>query len=919
MARINAQKAINNFNGGLVTEASQLSFPENSLSKAMNVTIKTDGSISSREAFDNEVNSFNFSSETFSSLFPADKSPARVKKYRWRERDGNVIVFFYRSGDNSNTEDYIVFVIIKDGVELPIKYSATAPYTLDIDHAIDYMDLAFTPDGFYFPVRLIEGSYTRSVIHKVDCPEDSTTCELSQDYTGIGSTATREPTTGYNYSYSTSPKYYADVYFTLEDLHCDLYWDNVKVYDGPWSGTGMIAGGYEYRTGTNMGNYTTSSVYHLLYAVYRYGESTSPVDNGEGQPIRYRDFKGVPNPSGTDTNYKTNHPPYERLETLSAFSAYNLYNAGWPRIAGKTKIVANDNASTVAYSSLLTGFVPATKHYTEYFPSMCDAPYDALIDQTDTVEAIGVYSPFLLMANDPVTKRARRGTNILTMSYEYAGEANTEYYKSYFYPFGWSAGSMLLDEFYQYADEQCRVPSSVTAMSIIGGRAWYGITGRDFNLAFSQINDTSDPFNSSMIGSLTDCYQANDPNAEIENDVLATDGGTLTISEMGTVIKILEYKNHILVFANNGIWDITGDESLSFKPTSYTIFKVSDDTISRNEGVLVADNVVYYVTDNDLKVITTNQSGYIEVADISSVKILSRMNEVAYLFNNSINSYIVFDQDDKRILVCYQDKLPTVSPSVSVPESNKYIHMCGMHSALIYDIRLNCFYEWEGSNDRMYHSSDSTIISIGFFTYGASFLDNTAQSLGWMYDRTNGLTAMYVSSTIYGGSGFTATYEGINPVFTQFSHTTGAHSRLDGPNNLVGNYTVEFTIPYDLMGDPSISKSIRTITYFVDSSSKYFDSWTNTSGSNILTKPRVYLKWAWDWDVDTSGYAELGSNIRYPEIVHYGDKNVITNKIKIPGSGRSLSMDFYNGYEEEDAGGFKLLGYYIDFNADNRP
>lgn len=117
MARASAQRQVNNFVGGLVTEAGPINFPENSLSVAENVVINRDGSLSSRKAFSKQNFQFFIGAGTpqgflnsalFEARGPSDGDDVaeilNFEFHHWQQRDAYVIILSYLStGDRVTT------------------------------------------------------------------------------------------------------------------------------------------------------------------------------------------------------------------------------------------------------------------------------------------------------------------------------------------------------------------------------------------------------------------------------------------------------------------------------------------------------------------------------------------------------------------------------------------------------------------------------------------------------------------------------------------------------------------------------------------------------------------------------------------------------------------------------------------------
>jgi hypothetical protein len=110
-----------------------------------------------------------------------------------------------------------------------------------------------------------------------------------------------------------------------------------------------------------------------------------------------------------------------------------------------------------------------------------------------------------------------------------------------------------------------------TTCAFFAGRAWYaGVNSFELstNIYYSQIVT-----NNLQYGK---CYQANDPTSELNSSVLPTDGGVISIPEIGKIVKLHAYQSALLIFATNGVWVIQGsDYGASFEPTSYVVKHIS--------------------------------------------------------------------------------------------------------------------------------------------------------------------------------------------------------------------------------------------------------------------------------------------------------------------------------------------------------
>lgn len=140
------------------------------------------------------------------------------------------------------------------------------------------------------------------------------------------------------------------------------------------------------------------------------------------------------------------------------------------------------------------------------------------------------------------------------------------------------------------------------AMGEFAGRLWFGgfsgaSTGQHTEspdlsnlIFFSQLNTSE--------ANLFKCYQAGDPTSKEAPDVVATDGGFVSILGMGGAGKLVEMGNSIVVFAKTGVWAITGTDAGGFSATGFEVKKLSSTgTEMFNSIVLTGDNITYLTGD----------------------------------------------------------------------------------------------------------------------------------------------------------------------------------------------------------------------------------------------------------------------------------------------------------------------------------
>lgn len=241
--------------------------------------------------------------------------------------------------------------------------------------------------------------------------------------------------------------------------------------------------------------------------------SSTQVVTGTLITLKIRDFEGdTADSNAVDTR------PTSTLAALNVSHYYNLLNQGWTA----TNLTTWDGARTD---------MPSNSDVMWRFKNSSDA-----FDTTTVANVISGNSP------------APKGHYILTLSNQDRDAIS-----------GLSGTTDTLTSYLR--------PST---SAWFGGRVFYsGLNYAGFNssIYFSQILERDSQYGL--------CYQANDPTSEDLFDLLPSDGGVIKIPEAGTIFKLVAIIGGLIIFANNGVWSITGSTGLGFKANDYTVQKIS--------------------------------------------------------------------------------------------------------------------------------------------------------------------------------------------------------------------------------------------------------------------------------------------------------------------------------------------------------
>lgn len=109
-----------------------------------------------------------------------------------------------------------------------------------------------------------------------------------------------------------------------------------------------------------------------------------------------------------------------------------------------------------------------------------------------------------------------------------------------------------------------------SAIAFFAGRVFYAGCNADGyanKIFFTQVIKSTEQFGR--------CHQLNDPTNKDLFDLLATDGGFVSIPEAGRILKLVSIQTSLIVFATNGVWVITGNQNIGFSAGDYAVRKIS--------------------------------------------------------------------------------------------------------------------------------------------------------------------------------------------------------------------------------------------------------------------------------------------------------------------------------------------------------
>jgi hypothetical protein len=391
------------------------------------------------------------------------------------------------------------------------------------------------------------------------------------------------------------------------------------------------------------------------------------------------------------------------------------------------------------------------------------------------------------------------------------------------------------------------------------------------------------------------CYQDADPSSEHITDLIATDGGFITIPEANRIFKLLSLGDGVLVFAENGVWFIHGGE-VGFTATDFLVKKVTNVGIDSKRAVVDAEGQVYFWGKNGIYAIVTS-----EVTGLPTAQSLSEQT-IQTLYNDiptpgRRNAVGAYDTAARTVRWLYNDEV-TYDGVTDKSDYNK---------ELLFHTKLSAFTLNKLDNtgdDRIADilATDGTVnsnLNVGVITSSG---DNVV---------SNGLDVV-VETNVQARGLSSILYLVVNSDSTE-QITFGSYNSTDfkdwGTVDAKGLLITGFTS----MGDNQRSKDIKSLSmHFNRTENGYV---LDENGNEEYDNPSSCLyRIRWNWsDSEGSGQwsqpeqAYLLNWIYVPEDVldgfDYG-YSVVTSKKTPPGSGKSFSI----ALESEEGKDMHLLG-----------
>ena len=405
-------------------------------------------------------------------------------------------------------------------------------------------------------------------------------------------------------------------------------------------------------------------------------------------------------------------------------------------------------------------------------------------------------------------------------------------------------------------------------------------------ILFSKLVDTVDD--------LGICHQQNDPTAEYESDLLDTDGGEIKIPDAIKIQKLYAYQNSLFIFAENGIWQISGVDGV-FRASSYSVNRVSRVGLLTPESFVAAEGVPFWWSRFGIHTMQTDPvSGQGSEQNLTLPTIQSYWDKIESAAKLKVTA--TYDSINKRIFWSYPDDGEEVTAK--------------LNNFLILDVPLRAFYPWKVSDQS---SDTSCVVGVAFYSsYGANALELDVTTNSGADDVVTSAGDDVVSTQI---STVTTGDPAIVLICRNGSDdkiTMGGFTSISFKDWTDTNYDSYAETGYDFVGDVVTKKSAPYIVTYCRLTETGFTG-NEDDGYEAVRPSSLLVSSAWDFN-ETFGTSQEAYRKKFPVVVDPNNlsvynypETVITSRLKVRGTGRSVRIK----YESQEGKDFLLIGWGI--------
>lgn len=450
-----------------------------------------------------------------------------------------------------------------------------------------------------------------------------------------------------------------------------------------------------------------------------------------------------------------------------------------------------------------------------------------------------------------------------------------------------------------------------SATAFYAGRIWYsGIVSKrtagpalNGYIFYSQILED--------ISKVGKCYQESDPTSEYTSDLLPTDGGYIVLPEVGEILHMEVLRNSLVVFADNGVWQIHGDTDAGFTADAYQITKITKIGAAGRRSIVIAEDVILYWADGGIYTLKPEQiSQKLIPQNITQTTIQTLYNNISSVSRK----YVVgnYDPINRRISWLYNGD----SSYSGSTYRNKY------DTELVLDTTLTAFYKNTISSLTSYSPYVAGYITTPDLITADISYNVVVGDVQVQVDTVD--TQVSLPSPSLGSSStkylvVVPQSDNTNSKLTFGLYTNTSFYDWVTADSTGVDYTSYLITGYELLGDSMRDKQATYLhLHFTRTETGFI-----TSGSNlVLENPsscKFQSRWEFSDSTNSGRWSDQFQGYRFNRIYvpsgagdtfDYGF-SVISTKNKLRGKGKALSLYFTSepGYDCE------ILGWAINYTG----
>jgi len=404
------------------------------------------------------------------------------------------------------------------------------------------------------------------------------------------------------------------------------------------------------------------------------------------------------------------------------------------------------------------------------------------------------------------------------------------------------------------------------------------------------------------------CYQENDPTDPSLNDVVDSDGGTIQIPEATRIIKIVSSQASLLVFAENGVWEVYGDTG-GFFATSFQASKISTNGVFNPKSIINVNGNFVYWSKAGIYILTPDAAGgRFKAESISLTTIQSLYLNIPDIGKNNCKGF--FDEKENRVRWLYNDSDDTTYTN------NNYINK--YTKELIFDLTLqawytNTFSDLASSSPYVADYIEvpgyavSTFDQAVLVTDGNTVIDSSSDTVVTTEDLLLNRSSQFSYLTIVGTD------------FTISKFNNVAFKDWETEDGVGSSYISYIVTGYELFNDVMREKQTPYIFFYFTRTEDGYTASGDTLTLNNQSSCKVQAQWNW---ADSANSGKWGNEFQAYRLLRnyiptgagdpfdYGD-GVIVTKSKLRGSGKTLSIKITS----EEGKDMKLLGWALPATA----